>query len=94
MAIHVLGYSFGGIVALDVLCPGEGSATSQRLSRVRSPVTVGCPADFVRLYYPEYFRGRRQMVEVATWTNLFIPADVLGSNFIDSAETMAPVAAE
>lgn len=82
-AFHVLGYSLGALVALDALCPPKGFARGQRLDLVRSFATVGCPADFVRLYYPDYYEDRAALSPTVPWHNLFIANDVLGSNFLD-----------
>jgi hypothetical protein len=81
---HLLGYSFGSMVALDALCPPTGTARGSRLDLVTSIATVGCPADFVRLYYPDFYDDRAPLAETVPWHNLFIANDVLGSNFLDS----------
>jgi hypothetical protein len=80
---HVLGYSLGAVVALDALCPPKGFARGERLGLVSSFATIGCPADFVRLYYPKYYDGRVALPPTVPWHNLFIANDVLGSNFLD-----------
>jgi hypothetical protein len=82
--IHVLAYSFGSIVILDALCPPETVERHERLALVQSLVTVGCPVDIVRLYYPDYFDQRLHPRLEIPWCNLFIPADVLGSNLLDN----------
>ena len=70
--VHVLGYSFGSIVAIDALFPPERCASassdgdreplSPALGRVRAMVrsltTIGCPADVIRLYRVNYFNNR------------------------------------
>jgi hypothetical protein len=84
--IHVLGYSFGSLVALDALFRVDDDA-SPADDRVRDGVssltTIGCPVDAVRLFYPTYFAGRRSRVKGLPWRNVFIPADVFGSNLND-----------
>lgn len=82
--VHVVGYSFGSIIALDSLFP-VGHA-SEIFRRIHTLVTVGCPFDFVRTYWPKYFERRSQLHAVpAYWLNIYAPADVLGSNFEDEA---------
>jgi hypothetical protein len=84
--IHVLAYSFGSLVAVDALCPAAdgGSPGLDRLrGAVTSLTTVGCPADAVRLFYPNYFAGRHCRVAHLPWNNVFNAADVFGSNLGD-----------
>jgi hypothetical protein len=84
--VHVVSYSFGSIVALDALFPYERPAAV--LSRVHTLVTVGCPFDFIRTYWPTYFHGRTQLPGVpGTWINIYAAADVLGSDFVDYPPT-------
>ena len=59
-------------------------STSTFFSTASRPVnrTVGCPADFLRLLYPDHFKDRlSRLPDGRPWTNVYIPADVLGSNF-------------
>jgi hypothetical protein len=79
--INLVAFSFGSIVALDRLFPygkkpGEGAAA------VHSLVTIGCPFDVVRIFWPHYFQGRQVPVEIPQrWFNIYSPVDVLGSKF-------------
>jgi hypothetical protein len=83
--VHVLGYSLGSLAAYDYLFPRESGLNGQLDPRhgeaVRTLVTIGCPLDFVRFFVPEYERGRVARVGGLTWVNVFIAADLLGSNF-------------
>lgn len=83
--IHVLGYSFGSLVAIDALLPP--GTVPERADRIAATVetltTVGCPADAVTLFYPDYVQGRASRKPALTWRNVFIPADVFGSNFAE-----------
>jgi hypothetical protein len=82
--IHVVAFSFGSIVALDAIFPVVKPA--DHLREIHSLVTIGCPFDFVRTYWPEYFDGRQAIPQSpATWLNVYAGADVLGSNFADAA---------
>lgn len=81
--IHLLAYSFGSIVALDTIFPQEG-APSRKTERIDTLVTIGCPADFVRTYWPEYFQRRAGFADTPKrWLNVYAELDVLGSNFLD-----------
>ncbi len=80
-SLQVIAYSFGTIIALDTLFPRIDS--SPLLGKVSTLVTIGCPFDFVRTYYPDYFRNRKAATQQLTWFNVFDPVDVLGSNFED-----------
>ena len=93
--VNIVGYSMGGLVALDYLCPRASTSPDVSDDRcrqaVRVLVTIGHPADFVRLFYPSYLTTKRfTRSPEAVWTNIFIPADVLGSNFGDDGDDEAP----
>ncbi len=80
--VHVLAYSFGSIVTLDTYVTGtQRPATTQGVGATTSIVTVGCPYDIISLYLPRHFRGQRPFRRELPWHNVFIPTDVLGSNF-------------
>ena len=89
--VHVLSYSFGSVVALDALF--DENPPAARLERFGTLVTVGCPFDLIRSYWPRYFADRRARVpEEAKWINVYAPNDVLGSNFRDDARDEAATA--
>lgn len=82
--IHLFGYSFGALVAMDYLYPRKSlwpTLDPRHAKAISTLVTVGCPIDFVRLYVSDYAGNREARVENLRWINVFIPADVLGSNF-------------
>lgn len=79
--VHLVAYSFGSVVALDALFPKD-QAMPKRFERVRALVTIGCPIDFVSMYWPRYFQDRHATASrPERWINVYSPADVLGSNF-------------
>ena len=89
--IHLMTYSFGSILALDALLP-KGQNIGPRLGTVASLVTIGCPFDLIRTFWPEYFTARRMATATGTapaalgrWFNVYSNADVLGSNFRNDA---------
>ena len=92
--INIVGYSLGGLVALDYLCPRASTSPDSLDERcreaVRVVVTIGCPLDLVRLFLPSYMSRRLTRTPRAAWTNIFIPADVLGSNFGNDGDNESP----
>jgi hypothetical protein len=91
--VHVFGYSLGSLAAYDYLYPRESGLVGQLDPRhrdaVRTLLTVGCPIDFVRFFVPEYETGRIARVPGLRWVNVFIPADLLGSNVRDGDDNHA-----
>ncbi len=80
--IHLVGFSFGSVIAIDALYP-PGEDPPPRYDAVHELVTIGCPVDLIRAYRPRYFSAERMERSgvPAHWTNIYIPSDVLGSNF-------------
>ena len=61
---------------------------ARALSTVKNLVTIGCPFDMVRTYWPNYFINRqRQSNAPVQWINIYAPLDVFGSNFRDDDKT-------
>jgi hypothetical protein len=47
-------------------------------------VTIACPFDLFRMFWPDYFGKRGTLAgQPARWLNLYSPGDVLASNFRD-----------
>jgi fumarate reductase subunit D len=91
--VFILGYSMGALVAIDYLCPRTSQLElpdDRQVAAVRGLITIGCPLDFIRLYLPQYMANRQPRVQDLPWTNVFIPADVLGSNMADGDDDAAP----
>jgi hypothetical protein len=91
--VFILGYSMGALVAFDYLCPRTSQLElrdDRHAATIHGLITIGCPLDFIRLYLPQYMAGRQPRVQDLPWTNVFIPADVLGSNMADRDDTFAP----
>ena len=82
--IHLFGYSLGALVAMDYLYPRKSlhpQLDERHKKAISTLVTVGCPVDFIQLYWPRYRANRRVRVPGLRWTNVYIAADVLGSSF-------------
>lgn len=80
--VFVVTYSFGGVIAIDALFPK--SEPRGILGQVQELVTIACPFDFVRTYWPRYFTGRKPGYS-RRWLNIYSPSDVLSSDFEDVA---------
>ncbi len=84
--IHLLGFSLGSLVCLGFLFPRTSlhvAPDERHEASIQSLFTIGCPVDFVRLYRPEYLLDRTPRRDDLDWTNIYIGADVLASNFMD-----------
>ena len=91
--VFILGYSMGALVAFDYLCPRKSQLAltdDRHVKAIRALITIGSPLDFVRLYLPQYVANRHPRVQGLPWTNIFIPADVLGSNCTDVNNHVVP----
>lgn len=82
-AFELHAYSFGSVVAIDTLFPGFPQQTDLRVAKeITHFVSVGCPVDFIRVYYPNYFAKRNTAnTSVSNWYNVNCEVDVLSSNF-------------
>ena len=89
--VSVMAYSFGSIIALDSFFP-NGRDPARPFQRVHSLITIGCPFDFVRTMWRDYFDARRRFASgcPVRWLNVYSPEDVLGSNFRDASEVGDP----
>jgi hypothetical protein len=82
--IHIFSYSFGSIVAVDSLFTA-GRKPIERFKKIDTLVTIGCPFDIIRTYWPSYFTGRQSVTsEGPKWINVYSPIDILSSNFADT----------
>lgn len=75
-------YSFGSILALDLLYPFGSSPVSRIAKSTACLITIGCPYEYIESYYPLYFKNRdTQTVAIKKWYNVLSIADALSSNF-------------
>lgn len=79
--IHLLSYSFGTLVALDTLFP-SGGQPGARFPKLHTFITIGCPFDIIRLFWPYYYNNRYALPETPQqWLNIYSRRDILASNF-------------
>ena len=78
--IHLVGFSFGALLALDTLLPTSGRPAP--IQQIRSLVTIGCPFELIEMLHPAYGRARTPATpQPFTWINVYQPIDVLASTF-------------
>lgn len=96
--IHVVAYSFGSVLALDSIFPAD-RAPLERIKEIDSLVTVGCPFDLIRVFWPEYYESRYESLKESrkgngsltqNWVNIYAPIDLLGSNFRNDQQISLP----
>jgi hypothetical protein len=87
--VDIVAYSFGTMIALDSFFP-PSSREVRTFGQVKSLVTIGCPFDFVRTYWPHYFEDRGRPDPSLPWLNLYLPLDVLSSNFRNDPKLDVP----
>jgi hypothetical protein len=75
-------YSFGTVIAMDLLFPlGNIPSINVRLC-TSSLITIGNPYEFINSYYSKYFMNRNfVMSQKIEWINIYSIADALSSNF-------------
>jgi hypothetical protein len=80
--ISIHAYSFGSVIALDFLYPFGHPPSKLVINRVSTFVSVGCPFDFIRTYYPNFYKGRIDYkLSLNKWLNVCSSTDILSSNF-------------
>lgn len=82
-SFEIHAYSFGSIIAIDTLFPKNSQNVDLRIKKeITHLTTVGCPFDFLRVYYKHYFENRNQnQTQIKEWVNVKSALDVLSSNF-------------
>lgn len=80
--LHFHAYSFGSIIALDLLYPFGSTPVTRIAQLTECLVTIGCPYEYIESYYPVYFKNRdTKTVTLKKWYNVLSVADALSSNF-------------
>lgn len=87
--LYLIGYSFGSLIALDALFPRDQPPDrSFGAAKQRTLVTIGCPFDYIRSFWPEFWSKRHVTADLPRqWINVYIRRDVLGSNFRDDTQS-------
>lgn len=90
VCIHA--YSFGSLITLDYLFPFGTEPTVRVQQLVKGIVTVGCPHDFIAIYFPNFLKNRDlTMNNKLQWINVYSLEDSLGSNFRKDSKPGDPV---
>jgi len=80
--IEVHAYSFGSVLAIDVLFPYEAEPSLRIKNSVAKLVTIGCPFDFIEIYWSQYFSDRKYSnLLLSEWINIYSDLDVLSTRF-------------
>ncbi|MBN2716076.1 MAG: hypothetical protein JXX14_09495 [Deltaproteobacteria bacterium] len=80
--LEIHSYSFGSVIALDVLFPVDGNANTRVAKNITQLITIGCPFDFIEIYWKGYFSNRNfDNLELRNWFNVNAELDVLASKF-------------
>lgn len=75
-------YSFGSVIALDYLFPYGIESSTRVKNNIKGLVTIGCPFDFIQLYFGGFFNRRNiELSKSIVWINVYSLADALASNF-------------
>lgn len=91
--IHLLGYSFGSLILFDsAFPPTTWHKIGEPLDAISSLVTIGCPLDLVRLYFPKYADTRAARAPGVEWRNIYNAADIFASNLKEKEEEDEPTA--
>lgn len=85
--INLLAYSFGSIIAIDALRPQDGNVSYRMKTKIDRLVTIGCPFDFIRVYWENYYTDRKNAdIAITDWFNVYSAVDILSSNFRDDSQ--------
>ena len=80
--IEVHCYSFGTVLAIDAIFPYESEPSTRIKNNITKLVTIGCPFDFIEIYWANYFSERKYTnLSLRTWHNINSDLDVLSSRF-------------
>jgi len=80
--IEVHAYSFGSVLAIDALFPYEAEPNLRIKENVNRLITIGCPFDFIEIYWSKYFSGRKySKLALEEWKNIYSDLDVLSTKF-------------
>jgi len=90
VAVEFHAYSFGSVLAIDALFPYESEPSYRVRHGVGKLVTIGCPFDFIEIYWSNYFSDRKFVgLSLAVWRNINSDLDVLSTKFDNSPSKQA-----
>ena len=85
--IHIHSYSFGTILAYDLLFPIGNVASNNSKKMIELLITIGTPYEFVKAYYPNFYENRSlEMQEKLKWLNVYSISDAFATNFRKDAK--------
>jgi hypothetical protein len=80
--IHIHSYSFGTVIAMDLLFPIGNDPSKNSKELVELLLTVGTPYEFINAYYPSFYLTRNlEMQDKIKWLNVYSISDALATNF-------------
>lgn len=80
--IEVHCYSFGSVLAIDAIFPYESEPSTRIKNNITKLVTIGCPFDFIEIYWSNYFSDRKYTnLSLRSWHNINSDLDVLSTKF-------------
>ncbi len=80
--IHIHSYSFGSVIAMDLLYPMGNIPSSNCFKNIELLITIGSPHEFIKAYYSNFYNLRcSDMDAKLQWINVYSIADALATNF-------------
>ncbi|WP_409415578.1 hypothetical protein [Flavobacterium sp. PS2] len=81
--IHFHCYSFGSILAVDLLFPVAEIPPSDNVQKLtKLLITTGNPYEFINAYYPSFYKRRSPIMEnTLKWMNVYSVSDVFATNY-------------
>lgn len=81
--IHFHCYSFGSILATDLIFPVAEIPPSDNIQKLtKLLITTGNPYEFINAYYPSFYKRRSAIMENSIkWFNIYSVSDVFATNF-------------
>ncbi len=82
--VHLVGYSMGAVVVADTAFnPGPFEA----FRTLHSVTTIGFPHDTIAVFWPGYFAGREDTLDLGRrWCNIAVTGDPISSDFAAGRE--------
>lgn len=82
VTIEVHAYSFGSVLAIDAIFPYTTEPSERIKKNITKLVTIGCPFNFIDIYWSNYFSDRKYTeLSLTKWQNINSDLDVLSTRF-------------